>query len=292
MDWIIKYFNITDDIDLFLLVIQALLCCVLLMFIFALFPKIKNILISIFSFSRPKIINWVVQVSDTEKGKKIDLVWEVKSATNVEIVPILTKPKLNKLVIFFDNIIASICLPFILKKNSAIKQRFLLKKNRFKSSMLLSQKLSIPEGRHSFYLSNDNVEINLKVKGFWGNTESKVLVNSVQTNTKKNNASNELVRDYTKSFEEMMYFDFLNNLKLFQLKTSSEIIQESSSSKFKSLYHLTKNKEFNDLRLKMQNSNKQDYYILKFNRINFQTNFNFVDYRNKFLKFRSNEMNN
>jgi hypothetical protein len=291
MNWIIKYFNITDDVDLFLLVVKALLCCVLLMFIFALFPKIKNILISIFSFSRPKIINWVVQVSDTEKGKKIDLVWVVKSAINVEIDPVLRKPKQNIIVVFIKNIVASICLPFILKKNSVIKQRFLLKKNRFKSRILLSKKLSIPGGSHTFYMNNDNLEINLIVKGFWGTKKSKVLVNNIKTSNKEMKLNNSEV-DYTKSFEELLYQDFLNNLKLFQLKTSSAIIQMTSSSKFKSNYYPTKNKELNDLRMKIRNSNKQNYTFLKCNRIDFKTNFKFVDYSNEFLKFRNNEMNN
>lgn len=292
MDWIIKYFNITSDTDLIWLVIKAISFCVLLMLIYAHLPTLKNILISFFYFSKPKINKWLVQVSDTPHGKKVDLVWNVSGAVQLSIEPILRKHRFkDTLKVFFSGIYAYILYPFSTHKNES---NLAVKKKRLKNIFLFYRKLSIPDGAYSFYLSDSNLELTLIVRGIWGIEKSSTTISNATVHVEKNDKPvSEGSPVLSKEFNELIYHDLLRKYYLSQKRSNKDILTEIFSTHFKNKNIVTKGEKLQRIHKQYKSlTNASGTPFLKPKRIHFQSNFIFGDYRTEFLKYREHQLNN
>lgn len=294
MDWIIKYFNITNDIDLIWLVIKAISSCVFLMVLYRFLPIIKRIFISFFSFSKPKIITWLVQVENTTNGKKVHLAWNVSGSIDISIDPIYNKNNFSKVFkIYIGGIYAFFILLFKYK-NYKSKYDILVKKNRFKNFKLLNHKFTLPQGSYSFYLEQDNLEITLNIRGVWGENKSSVLISnpSIENRTEENKSLKENF-EFPKEFNNLIYSELLRKYTLSYSNSNKDILKEIYSNKFKEKNIVTTGNKLQKIYNKYNSSFKSTCYTsLKPNRIHLPSNIIFNNFTNEFLNFREYNKNN
>jgi hypothetical protein len=294
MNELVKYFNISNDTDLIWLVIKALSLCVLLMVIYTIFPTIKNVVFSFFSFSKPKIKKWVVQVSDSPNGKKVHVVWNVSGAFSIRLEPVLKKNNVfKKLNLLFGGLYAFFLLPFKLK-HSKSKHELSVKKIRFKNLLLLNTKLSIPQGSHSFYLNDDKYELTFYLIGIWGTEKSSVVISNAIVNEEIN--GEKLTKESTESskeFNELIYYDLLRKYNLSQKRSNTHVLNEIFSSQFKEKNIVTKGEKLQKIHNQYKEVINSSYKILlKPKRIQVQSNFKFINHTKEFLNFREHQLDN
>ena len=289
MDWIIKYFNVREDIDLIFLVIKFLGVAILLMMFTSYYTKIMRIVNSFFTFSKPTIKKFAANVRHSGSGKKIEIYWEVKGAYSLELIPVILKLNFyNSLKIKLEGFISKIFMPF-LRNNTALRSRF-SKLNRIHNNLnLLNSKLSLSNGSYRFYSEDSNIKLSLKAHGIWGTRENNILIatditddikNSIQV--KSNNTDN------NRKLEHFVSKIFLSLTKTTLNEKSKSLIAENRSPEFHKKHLLLKNNTFEVLRIiNKQLNNPKNNSIFKSKKIYFSSHFKQTDFRKTLLEYRA-----